>query len=207
MVPNEPWSRCPAPSSSWLGDRPARSAAATRPVRPVRRHGGPAPGVRGRGGPRAAGCSRPGGSSGGRRGSRRLTAAELLARLRGRADGSRPTADGQGDCDALWKAAPGSGEIEPVGATDRNGPEVRFTFSPECSGRRQAAPGRGAARLLAGGRGARDRDLAQARLLSRTGPAADSGRAQAAAEPARRASGPDLRRGHRVLRRARVRAR
>ncbi len=46
------------------------------------------------------------------------------------------TADGQGDCDAHWRLHPGE-EIEPVGATTANGPEVRFTFSPERWGRRQ----------------------------------------------------------------------
>ena len=46
------------------------------------------------------------------------------------------TADGQGDCDARWRLHPGQ-EIEPVGATTANGPEVRFTFSPERWGRRQ----------------------------------------------------------------------
>ena len=46
------------------------------------------------------------------------------------------TADGQGDCDVRWRLHPGQ-EIEPVGATTANGPEVRFTFSPERWGRRQ----------------------------------------------------------------------
>jgi uncharacterized protein (DUF58 family) len=46
------------------------------------------------------------------------------------------TADGLGDCDARWRLHPGQ-EIEPVGATTANGPEVRFTFSPERWGRRQ----------------------------------------------------------------------
>ena len=49
------------------------------------------------------------------------------------------TADGQGDCDARWKLNPGK-EIELVGATTANGPEVRFTFSPERWGRRRSAP-------------------------------------------------------------------
>jgi uncharacterized protein (DUF58 family) len=46
------------------------------------------------------------------------------------------TADGQGDCDARWSLHPGQ-EIEPVGATTANGPDVRFTFRPERWGRRQ----------------------------------------------------------------------
>ena len=45
-------------------------------------------------------------------------------------------ARGQGDCDVRWRLHPGQ-EIEPVGATAADGPEARFTFSPERWGRRQ----------------------------------------------------------------------
>jgi uncharacterized protein (DUF58 family) len=44
--------------------------------------------------------------------------------------------EGQDDCDVRWTLHPGQ-EIAPVGAAAANGPQARFTFTPERWGRRQ----------------------------------------------------------------------
>jgi uncharacterized protein (DUF58 family) len=45
-------------------------------------------------------------------------------------------AEGQDGCSVRWTLHPGR-EIEPAGATDADGPQARFTFSPQRWGRRQ----------------------------------------------------------------------
>ena len=184
-------------------------AAHAGPVRRVRRHGGPAPGVRGRGGPGAAAArGRPGPAA----------AAAHQRAGPGRAPGAASRASWWpstcGGLGADRATAPCAGRCTPGRKSARSAPptptgrRTRFTFTPERWGRRQIGTVdvvlRDRWRLAEGHATV---TLPTARLLPRPGAAADPGRAQAAAEPARRASGPDLRRGHRVLRRARVRAR
>ena len=151
-------------------------------------------------------CSPPGGASGGRRGS---------ASGSGRAPGGPSRASwwpstwrrrDRAACGVRWTLHPGR-EIEP--GRRRRPPTGRrpASSSPrERWGRRQI----GTVDVVLRDRwrlaeGHADRDPAHAGLLPGPGPAADPGGAQPAAEPARRASGPDVRRGHRVRRRARVR--
>ncbi len=115
-------------------------------------------------------------------------------------------AEGQGDGHVRWTLHPGA-EIDPGDVTAAEGAQARFTFTPDRWGRRPI----GSMDVVL-----RDRWRLAEGHLTVTLPKLDcypapadqrtKVDAQTAAEPARRASGPDLGRGHRVLRRTRVRA-
>jgi hypothetical protein len=186
---------CPPPAHAGPGRAVPRD---DHPASRVRRAGGaPAAAARSRAQPAAAA---PG---------QRAAAPEHPAGLRGRDGGAGRGGRRVRGVQRTVDAAPGPVDRDngPGRRHDRGRAAGALHLHPAALG--TAADrhgGRGAAGPLAAGRGAPDRDRAPARLLPRPGASADHGGAQPPAEPARRASGQDVRRGHRVRRRTRIRA-